>query len=143
MLNQKCVYGSLEIVGRSVRLSFLKAWALSVMGTRYKSNECCCNQLPGKRLQAVCALHIPPCSYLLVLKPFPGFSVHKRHGWDLQQFCSCLWCGGFTPGFTESSLGSKHRVMWLEVRHPKLMVRPSPESQLCQKGLWQCKSMGR
>lgn len=35
MLNQKCVYGSLEIVGRSVRLSFLKAWALSVMGTGY------------------------------------------------------------------------------------------------------------
>lgn len=33
MLNQKCVYGSLEIVGRSVRLSFLKA--LSVMGTGY------------------------------------------------------------------------------------------------------------
>lgn len=88
----------------------------------------------------MCALRILACSDLLVLKPFPGFSVHKSHGWDLQQFCSCLGCGDLTPGFIENSLGSKHRVMWLEVQYCKLMV--GPESQLCQKGLWQSKRRG-
>lgn len=76
MLNQKCVYGSLGIVGRSVRLSFLKACSLSGMGTRHRG--CRHGRLPGK----------PTCAQ----RSLPG-PEHAGGGDFLQRFPS-FWTMG-------------------------------------------------
>lgn len=105
MLNQKCVYGSLEIVGRSVRLSFLKAWALSVMGTEVLKQPRLPQSAAGEATPASAhtrapSMHAPPRSALLVRRA-EAFSrrypSRKPPGWDLQQFCSHWGCGSLPP----------------------------------------------
>lgn len=74
MLNQKCVYGSLGIVGRSVRLSFLKACSLSGMGTRHRGRRH--GRLPGK---PTCAQRPEHTGGGIFCSVFPRFGAWELH----------------------------------------------------------------